>query len=145
MKKIIILLNLYILLTNILAQNVEDTIKLERKYIEINPFKNINGFFTTIERFPMYPDGEKGIAEYIKNKLNYPDEAKEKNISGTVVIGYLIETDGSIGETVVLESIHPLLDNEAIRVIEAMEKWKPAIQNGEPVKMRLKQKITFEW
>ncbi len=140
------ILIIYIFLAwGLFLQDLNNSTYKNNQYIEINPFKNINGFFTTIERFPMYPDGEKGIAEYIKNKLNYPDEAKEKNISGTVVIGYLIETDGSIGETVVLESIHPLLDNEAIRVIEAMEKWKPAIQNGEPVKMRLKQKITFEW
>lgn len=113
-------------------------------YKEVNPFKSIEGFFSTIERFPMYPEGEEGIIEHIKSNLNYPYEAKENNIKGTVIIGYLIDIDGSVGEVVVLKSVHPLLDEEAVRVIKLMDKWLPAIQRGSPAKMRLQQSIVFE-
>lgn len=115
----------------------------EKVYKEINPFKNQEGFFTTIERFPMYPDGEEGIADHIKNILEYPAEAKEKGIKGTVVVSYVIEVDGSIEVANVLQSVHALLDEEAIRVIKAMDVWKPAIQRGKPTRMMFQQAITF--
>ncbi len=115
----------------------------EKVYKEINPFKNQEGFFTTIERFPMYPGGEEGIAEHIRNTLIYPEEVKQEGIKGTVVVAYMIEVDGSIGATNVIQSVHPLLDEEAIRVIKAMDTWKPAIQRGKPTRMMFQQAITF--
>ncbi len=68
----------------------------------------------------MYPGGEEGTAEHIRNTLEYPEEAKEQDIKGTVVVSYMIEEDGSIGATSVMQSVHPLLDKEAVRVIKAM-------------------------
>jgi len=124
-------------------KHIEFLNESEKEYKEINPFKNQEGFFTTIERFPMYPSGEEGIAEHIRNTLEYPLEAKEKGITGTVVVAYMIEKDGSIGATNVIQSVHSLLDEEAVRVIKAMDTWKPAIQRGKPTRMMFQQAIIF--
>lgn len=121
-----------------------DTLNSEkREYMEINPFKNVEGGFTTIDRFPMYPGGEEGIIEHIRNTLEYPEEAKQQSITGTVIVAYVIEVDGSIGATRVMQSVHPLLDEEAVRVIKAMDTWKPAIQDGKPNRIMFQQAITF--
>ena len=125
------------------SQTQRDKIIHEQDYKEINPFKNQEGFFTTIERFPMYPGGEEGIAEHIRTNLSYPEKAKQEGIKGTVIVAYMIEVDGSIGSTNVIEGVHPLLDEEAVRVIKAMDIWKPAVQRGKPTRMMFQQAITF--
>jgi TonB family protein len=126
------------------AQNDGESLGSNKEYIEINPFKNQEGFFTTIERFPMYPGGEEGIAEHIRITLEYPVKAKEQGIKGTVIVAYMIEVDGSIGAINVIQSVHTLLDEEAVRVIKAMDVWKPAIQRGKPTRMMFQQAITFK-
>jgi len=137
---------LFILFLNFVfgfSQTQREKIIQEQDYKEINPFKKEEGFFTTIERFPKYPGGEDGIAEHIRNTLEFPEEASEQGIKGTVVVAYMIEEDGSIAATNVLQSVHPLLDEEAVRVIKAMDVWKPAIQRGKPTRMMFQQAITF--
>jgi len=116
----------------------------EKDYIEINPFKGQEGSFSSVERFPMYPGGEKGIAEHIRKTVQYPEEARKKGISGTVIVAYMIETDGRIGSTTIVQSVDPLLDAEAVRVIKAMDIWKPAIQKGKPTRLLFQQAITFK-
>jgi TonB family protein len=126
------------------AQSDGESLGSNKEYIEINPFKNQEGYFTTIERFPMYPGGEEGISEHIRTTLEYPEEAKEQGVKGTVIVAYMIEVDGSIGAANVIQSVHPLLDEEAVRVIKAMDTWKPAIQRGKPTRMMFQQAITFK-
>lgn len=125
------------------SQTQRKKIIQEQDYKEINPFENQEGFFTTIERFPMYPGGEEGISEHIRNTLEYPEEAREQGVKGTVIVAYMIEEDGSIGTTKVIQSVHPLLNKEAVRVINALDTWKPAIQRGKPTRMMFQQAITF--
>lgn len=125
--------------------NLADTLNnKDREYKEINPFKNMEGGFTNIDRFPMYPGGEEGIADHIRNTLIYPEEAEQQGLTGTVVVAYLIEKDGTIGSTRILKSVHPLLDEEAVRVIKSMDTWKPLIKEGKPNKVMFQQAITFK-
>lgn len=125
------------------SQSQRKKIIQAQDYKEINPFKDQEGFFTTIERFPMYPVGEEGITEHIRNTLEYPEEAREQGIKGTVIVAYMIEEDGSIGTTNVIQSVHPLLNEEAVRVIKAMDTWKAAIQRGKSNRVMFQQDITF--
>lgn len=111
-------------------------------YKEINPNKNAGGF-SLVDQWPMYPGGKEGVDEHIKNELNYPEEALKDSIVGRVLVRYVVQTDGSVGEVEVVEGVHPLLDAEAIRVIEAMDRWKPAIQRGKPTKAAYLQAFNF--
>lgn len=117
---------------------------LAQHYLEVNPMKEEAGF-TLVEKWPMYPNGEQGVLEHIKNNLIYPEEALKDSIQGQVVIKYLVETSGRVGEIEILQSAHPLLDKEAERIIQTMDKWKPAIQRGKPVKMAFEQVINFSY
>jgi protein TonB len=72
----------------------------------------------------------------------YPEEAQVERVSGTVVLEIVVATDGSVLETEVLRSVHPLLDDSAAR---AVRKWKytPTEVDGEPVELLMVVTVTF--
>jgi len=120
----------------------QEELQQDKNYKEINPNKGAGGF-SLVDQWPMYSGGEMGINEHIKNELKYPEEALNDSIQGRVVVRYVVQTDGNVGEIEVVESIHPLLDEEAKRVIRAMEKWKPGVQRGKPIKAAYLQAFNF--
>ena len=69
----------------------------------------------------------------------YPD-----SIEGRVVVGFVIDTDGSITDPKIVRSVHPLLDAEALRVVKLMPKWEPAFSFWESVKVKYNLPITFK-
>ena len=62
---------------------------------------------------------------YLGENIKYPQEAKNKGISGTVFITYVVEKDGSVSNVKVLRGVKEDLDKEAIRVVRMMPQWKP--------------------
>ena len=79
-----------------------------------------------VEESPEYPGGMTELLKYMKENLQYPEEAIEKGIEGRVICQFTVKIDGSIDNIVVLKSIHKSLDEEAIRLIKNMPKWKPS-------------------
>ncbi|MFV0539302.1 MAG: TonB family protein [Dysgonomonas sp.] len=83
---------------------------------------------------PSYPGGETAMQAFIRQNLEYPAEAQKKEIEGRVYLQFIVTEIGEISDIEVSRSVHPLLDNEAIRVVKMMPKWIPATENGEPIK-----------
>lgn len=81
--------------------------------------------------------------KFISENVKYPKEAEEKGLQGRVVVRYVIEKDGSISEVEIAKSVNEYLDAEAIRVVNAMPKWIPGKQKGEPVRVKFTIPITF--
>ncbi len=77
--------------------------------------------------------GLQGFFRYMTQNIQYPKAAKRAGIQGKVVVKFLIEKDGTVNHVRVWRSADPDLDQEAVRLISAMPKWKPAQLNGEPV------------
>jgi len=100
--------------------------------------------FSVIEKFAMYPNGIQGIQIHIQRLIKYPKKAKKERVQGTVVVSYLVDTDGYVKDIQIVKSIAPSLDNEAVRVIRKMKRWNPAVQNGHYVKCRYQQAIDFK-
>lgn len=90
---------------------------------------------------PYFKDGTN-MTSYITNNLTYPNEAKQKEISGTVKLSFIVECDGNVSNIEVINSVGGGCDNEAIRLIENTL-WIPAVKNGVYVRTRNKQDITF--
>ena len=86
--------------------------------------------FGMVEEMPSFPGGEVKLLEYIAKNLNYPQEAIEKGIEGRVFVGFIIDVDGSVTDVKLLRGIGGGCDEEAIRVIKSLPKWRPAKQNG---------------
>lgn len=97
-----------------------------------------------VEEMPQFPGGAAALMQYLSKNIRYPEEAHKNNIQGRVIVNFIVETDGSITEAKVTRSIHPLLDAEALRVINAMPKWNPGMQGGKPVRVKYTVPVTFK-
>lgn len=89
-----------------------------------------DGAYFTAELLPEFPGGPEAVREYLRKNIKYPDEALAQKISGSVLIQFVIEADGSISRQKVLKSVHSSLDTEAMRVVSNMPAWTPGKQNG---------------
>lgn len=89
--------------------------------------------FTVVEQFPKFPEGEDAMYEYLSKNIQYPAEARENNIQGRVVLKFVVLSDGTITDIRVLKGVSGGCSEEAVRVVEAMPKWNPAIHRGKPV------------
>ena len=87
--------------------------------------------YTETDVKPEYPGGDGLMWKYIYKNVKYPDEAADNRISGKVVVSFVVERDGRLPNLEVIESVHPLLDEEALRVIGRMTRWVPGRKNGE--------------
>ena len=105
---------------------------------------NANGVYQIVEEMPQYPGGEKAMMEYVAKNVVYPQEARDKEISGRVFVSFVVEKDGSIGEVKVMRGIGGGCDEEAVRVVKAMPKWKPGKQEGKPVRVSYMMPINFK-
>ncbi len=79
-------------------------------------------------------DGQDGLMNFLMKEVSYPTACMEEDIQGKVYITFLVETDGSLSHIKVTKKVHPLLDAEALRVVNKMPKWNPALKNREPVR-----------
>jgi TonB family protein len=103
-----------------------------------------NGVYQIVEQMPEFPGGMEALIEHVGKNIVYPEEAKKKEIQGRVFIGFIVEKDGSINEVKVLRSIGGGCDEEAVRVIKGMPKWKPGMQEGKPVRVSYQMPIVFK-
>ncbi|MBQ3738239.1 MAG: M56 family metallopeptidase, partial [Bacteroidales bacterium] len=104
----------------------------------------VDTVYQIVEEMPKFPGGEKALMDYVSNNVKYPEEAKNKNIAGRVFVSFVVEKDGSIGEVKVLRGIGGGCDEEAVRVIKEMPKWKPGMQKGKPVRVNYMMPIFFK-
>ena len=100
--------------------------------------------YQIVDEMPQFPGGEKAMMEYVAKNVKYPQEAKDKEIQGRVFVSFVIEKDGSVNEVKVLRSIGGGCDEEAVRVVKAMPKWKPGKQDGKPVRVSYMMPFFFK-
>ena len=102
-----------------------------------------NKAFDVVEEMPLFPGGPSKLFEFLAKNVNYPTEAEKANIQGRVIATFVVEKDGSISNVKVVKSVDPLLDAEAVRVINAMPNWLPGKQNGKEVRVKYTVPISF--
>jgi protein TonB len=89
--------------------------------------------FIVVEENPEFPGGTGALMKYVSENIIYPSEAQSNNIEGKVILKFVVNPDGSVDRIEVLSGIDKLLDNEAIRVVKTLPKFKPGRQGGVPV------------
>jgi len=86
---------------------------------------------------PEFPGGDIALRKFIADNIRYPEEAKLKGLSGKVFVQFIVDKNGDVVNPKIARGIDPILDNEAIRVVQSLPKWKPGEQseriNGEKV------------
>ncbi len=100
--------------------------------------------FVFVEEYPSYPGGEEALYKYLGENIQYPDVARDNGITGTVVIRFVVEKDGSITKAAVAREIGGGCGKEALRVVNAMPKWKPGKQSGKAVRTEFTLPVQFQ-
>ena len=100
--------------------------------------------YDMVEVMPEFPGGVRAMLDFIKKNIQYPEIARKNGIQGRVIVGVVVDKNGSVTNLTILKSIDPYLDKEAIRVIRLMPKWKPGTQMDKPVKVKYAIPVSFK-
>ena len=99
--------------------------------------------FQVVEEMPEFPGGMLECMKFLGKNIKYPPQAKENGIQGRVIVTFVIMKDGSITNANVVRGVDPLLDKEALRVVNLMPKWKPGKQRGKAVNVKYTIPVMF--
>ena len=100
--------------------------------------------FRIVSQLPEFPGGLSEYVKWLTKNLKYPEEARRQHLQGKVMVSFVINRDGSLTDIKVEKGVHPLLDNEALRVMKTMPKWKPGIQDDKPCRTLFAVPIIFK-
>ena len=99
--------------------------------------------FDVVEQMPEYPGGLPELMKYISMNVHYPEAAMKTGTQGRVVVQFIIEEDGTVSDARVVQRVSDELDAEALRVVNAMLKWTPGRQKGQPVRVKYTLPVSF--
>jgi TonB family protein len=105
-----------------------------------------DGVYTYVEQIPSFPgkgNAEENTKEYLSKNMRYPADAKNKKITGRVVITFIVSEEGDITDPRIVRSVYPSLDTEALRLVKNMPRWHPAINNNKIVKCMWVMPVNF--
>lgn len=124
--------------------NVDEQISEPKKDNPIPEDNNkIVEVFSVSEKPSFGIGGDNEFRTWVAENINYPQEPLDNGIQGRVFVQFIVEKDGSISNVIVVRSVDPELDKEAVRVVSLSPKWNPGKQQGDPVRVRFTFPITF--
>ncbi len=121
-------------------EQIEEYVPVEVEEEEIQEAE----IFTIVEEMPEFPGGMNKLAEYLGKNIKYPQMARESGIQGRVFVQFVVEPDGSVSNVAVMRSLGGGCDEEAIRVVKSMPKWKAGKQRGKPVRVSYILPVNFK-
>ena len=92
---------------------------------------------------PEFPGGQESLIAYLQRNIRYPQKAREQHITGKVFVTFVIEKDGRVSHVRILRDIGGGCGQEAVRVVEAMPKWKAGMRQGESVPAQFNLPVQF--
>jgi len=105
--------------------------------------KKKNSWDCIPETMPYFPGGNVLMLKYLADNIKYPASAVKAKKQGRVIVGFIVQKDGSITHAKIVRSIDPELDAEALRVVKGMPKWTPGTQLGKPVSVKYALPVKF--
>ena len=132
------------------TEKTTPTVKSTTKTSEItdersDPKKVFTGkVYDLVDEMPSFPGGLEELYKWIDNNVQYPAVARENGIEGRVILKFIVEKDGSLSDSTVIHSVHPMVDREALRLVGQMPKWNPGKRAGVPVRVRYCLPIKFK-
>ena len=123
-----------------IGAHITEVVVEDKKPVEEIPVE----IFKSVEQMPQFPGGEGALLKYLSSHINYPPMAAENNIQGRVVVAFVVDKTGKVGEVNVVRSVDKDLDREAVRVCKSLPKFVPGRQNGQPVSVWFTLPVTFK-
>ena len=125
---------------NNISEQIKEVVVEDKKPVEEKPAE----IFKSVEQMPQFPGGDEALIKYLSSHINYPPMAAENNIQGRVVVAFVVDKTGKVGEVNVVRSVDKDLDREAVRVCKSLPKFVPGRQNGQPVSVWFTLPVTFK-
>ena len=125
-----------------ITKTLTDEVGVEKK--EEKPKEVKEEIFRSVEQMPQFPGGDAALMKFLQSHINYPPMAAENNVQGKVILQFVVEKDGKVGEVKVARSVDKDLDREAIRVVKTLPRFTPGRQNGQPVRVWYTLPVTFK-
>ena len=122
-------------------------VEAEEQPVEENPVEPVpesKMVYESVEQMPEFPGGMEEMMKFLQQNIQYPASAAKNNVEGRVVLQFVVEKDGQIGEVKVARSVDPELDAEALRVVKSMPNFIPGRQDGKPVAVWYTIPISFK-
>ena len=123
-----------------IGAHITEVVVEDKKPVEEIPVE----IFKSVEQMPQFPGGEGALLKYLSSHINYPPMAADNNIQGRVVVAFVVDKTGKVGEVNVVRSVDKDLDREAVRVCKSLPKFVPGRQNGQPVSVWFTLPVTFK-
>lgn len=96
------------------------------------------------ETKPRFQNGdENNFRNWVMAHINYPDETLKSGKTGRVIVKFIVEKDGSIGDVSLLETFDKAAGEETIRVVESSPKWSAGMVKGKAVRVQYIMPINF--
>ena len=100
--------------------------------------------YNSVEQMPEFPGGAAAMMRYLQENIKYPPEAAKNNIEGRVIVQFVIDETGQVGEVKVVRPVSEELDAEAVRVVKTFPKFEPGRQDGEAVSVWYTLPVMFK-
>lgn len=143
MKKRCIVIMLLLFCKTIIAQT-QNTEQIDvPKAVEEAPHDET---FVIVEQMPEFPGGSAALINYLSTNIKYPEECRKMGVEGKVFVKFIVDPSGNIINAQILRGVEDgkLLEKEALRVVQAMPKWKPGKQSGKTVSVYFTLPIAFK-
>jgi periplasmic protein TonB len=144
MKKTLFTLLIIATSYTIYGQNQQGEKVIVEEIREEQPKEEDKRVFSFVQQKPEFPGGDKALFKYIADNINYPKEAKINGIEGTVVVKFVVKSDGSLTKIKIARGIGGGCDEETVRLINAMPKWIPGKNNGKVVNVSYSLPVKFK-
>ncbi len=96
------------------------------------------------EQMPAYPGGNEALFAYMGENIKYPKTAEADSVTGTVFVRFVVNAKGEVTNAEVIKSVDPRLDEVALKTVKDMPNWKPGMNGGEPVSVKMTLPIRFQ-
>ncbi|MBN1820527.1 MAG: energy transducer TonB [Prolixibacteraceae bacterium] len=100
--------------------------------------------YKLVEETPEFSGGMKALQEFVLQNIQYPEIAKRDSITGIVYVQFVINQIGKVSNVEIKKGVHPLLDEEALRVVKMLPAWKPGKVRGKQVDVEFILPVKFE-
>ena len=127
----------------ILTDSLGNTFLIKKEIVQPKSLSVDEQVFFIVEEMPEFPGGELELRKFIANSVKYPTDAQEKGVQGKVYVTFVVSKDGRIADAKIARGVNPLLDAEALRVVNALPRWMPGKQKGKAVNVSYTVPINF--
>lgn len=95
------------------------------------------------EEMPEFPGGEGKLLQFIAENIHLPKCVTSATVKGRSIIEFVVEKDGTVSDFKVVRSLNKECDEEAVRVLKTMPKWKPGMERGKPIRVKYTVPVKF--